>query len=80
MNKLLILKINNKKLYLARKYVMIFCLLQALISSMILAFYHTQNFIFYYYIGYNLLHLSILFFVFAVICASAFDYISSNNT
>lgn len=80
MHMLLNLKIKNKKLYKARKIGMIFCLLQALVSSMILAFYHTQNHILYYNIGYAFLHLSILFFVFTVVCASAFDYICSDNT
>ena len=72
--------IESEKLYTARHIGMIICLILALISTMILSFYHTTDVLFQFYLGYTLLRLSIFFFTSVIICASMFDkFFSKNN-
>lgn len=67
--------IQNKKISKAKNIGLIFCFLLALISTMILCFYHSTYILFQYYLGYTLLKLSIFFSVAFTICATAFDKI-----
>ena len=67
--------IQNKKLSKVRNLGLILCFLLALLSAMILSFYHSTYILFQFYLGYTLLKLSILFSVGLIICASAFDNI-----
>lgn len=71
--------IGNDKLHAARHIGMIICLILALISTMILSFYHATDVLFQFYLGYTLLRLSIFFFTSVIICASVFDKILGKN-
>ena len=78
MKKFSLIKIKDKKLYKARNYGILFCLLLGLLSSLVLLSYHYTYIIFQFDLGYSLLRLSVFFFVSVIICASAFDYIKSH--
>ena len=77
MEKFSLIKIKDKKLYTARHYGVLFCLILGLLSSLFLLSYHYTYIIFQFDLGYTLLRLSIFFFVSVIICASAFDNIKS---
>ena len=57
------------------KFMLIFCLLLALLSAFILSMYHFTYIIFQYDLGITLLRISIILSVSAIICALAFNRI-----
>lgn len=60
------------------KFMLIFCLLLALLSAFILSTYHFTYIIFQYDLGITLLRISIFLFVSAIICALAFNRIKKD--
>lgn len=72
------LNIDNIKIRKARRIGLIFCLILALIASMIFTFYHSTEILFQFYLGYTILRLSIFFFACIVACSSAFDKLFSH--
>ena len=60
------------------KFMLIFCLLLALLSAFILSMYHFTYIIFQYNLGMTLLRISIFLAVSAVICALAFSRIKKD--
>lgn len=60
------------------KFMLIFCLLLALLSAFILSMYHFTYIIFQYDLGITLLRISIFLFVSAIICALAFNRIKKD--
>lgn len=60
------------------KFMLIFCLLLALLSAFILSMYHFTYIIFQYDLGITLLRISIILSVSAIICALAFNRIKKD--
>lgn len=60
------------------KFMLIFCLLLALLSAFILSMYHFTYIIFQYDLGITLLRISIFLAVSAVVCALAFSRIKKD--
>lgn len=60
------------------KFMLVFCLLLALLSSFILSMYHFTYIIFQYNLGMTLLRISILFGCSTLICALAFSRIKKD--
>lgn len=67
------IKIENKKLKLARDINLILCLILGLVSSMILSFYISTESLFQFNLGYTLLRLSTIFFTGTISCSIVFD-------
>lgn len=65
--------IENKKLKFARNICIVVCFILALISSMMLAFYHSTEVLFQFYLGYTLLRLSVIYFTGTIACSIVFD-------
>lgn len=60
------------------KFMLVFCLLLALLSAFILLMYHFTYIIFQYNLGITLLRISIFLTVSAIICALAFSRIKKD--
>ena len=60
------------------KFMLIVCLLLALLSAFILSMYHFKYIIFQYDLGITLLRISIILSVSAIICALAFNRIKKD--
>ena len=65
--------IENKGIKMVRDLFMVLCLILGLISSMILAFYHSTDELFQFNLGYTLLRLSTIYFAGVVSCSIIFD-------
>lgn len=72
-----IMKIEQK-IKNVTKFMLIFCLLLALLSAFILSMYHFTYIIFQYDLGITLLRISIFLSVSAIICALAFNRIKKD--
>ena len=72
-----IMKIEQK-IKNVTKFMLIFCLLLALLSTFILSLYHFTYIIFQYNLGITLLRISIFLSVSAIICALAFNRIKKD--
>lgn len=65
--------IENKRIKMVRDLFIVLCLILGLISSMILAFYHSTEELFQFNLGYTLLRLSTIYFAGVISCSIVFD-------
>ena len=67
------INIENKRIKMARDLFLRLCLILGLLSSMILAFYHSTEILFQFNLGYTLLRLSTIYFSGIIACSIVFD-------